>query len=99
MSCMRVRMVVAPTRSVMHMAVAFNRPLVALFGPTDITHAGPYRRPQDVITHKRPDEHVRHRDVDKASEFMRRITVDEVIAACKERLATETLSHREEEHQ
>jgi ADP-heptose:LPS heptosyltransferase len=71
----------------MHMAVAFRRPLVALLGPTDIGHAGPYKRKADVITHRRRGERVRHRDVQRASELMRRIEVDEVMKACEERLA------------
>jgi len=79
-------LVVCNDSAAMHMAVACDRPLVALFGPTDINHAGPYRRPHDVITHRHADERVRHRDVSRAIEFMRRITVDEVIAACEARL-------------
>ena len=79
-------LVVCNDSAAMHKAVALDRPLVALFGPTDVTHAGPYRRPQDVITHKQPHERIRHRDVARASEFMRRITVDEVIGACEARL-------------
>lgn len=79
-------LVVCNDSAAMHMAVAFDRPLIALFGPTDVGHAGPYQRPRDVITHKQPGEQVRHRDVGAASAFMRRITVDEVIAASVARL-------------
>jgi heptosyltransferase-1 len=79
-------LVVCNDSAVMHMAVAFGRPMVALFGASDIGHAGPYKREQDVIQHKEPGEHVRHRDVPKASELMRRITVEEVAAACEARL-------------
>jgi len=82
----RAGLVVCNDSAAMHMAVAFDRPLVALFGPTDVAHAGPYGRPGDVITHKRPGEHVRHRDATRAVEFMRRITVEEVIEACERRL-------------
>lgn len=82
-------LVVCNDSAAMHVAVAFDRPLVALFGPTDVTHAGPYRRPQDVITHRKPHEHVRHRDVDRAAAFMHRITVEEVIAACEKRLQSQ----------
>ncbi len=79
-------LVVCNDSAAMHMAVAFNRPMVALLGASNIAHAGPYRREADVIMHKRPDEHVRHRDVPKASELMRRISVEEVVAACEARL-------------
>jgi lipopolysaccharide heptosyltransferase I len=87
-------LVVCNDSAAMHMTVALDRPLVALFGPTDVIHAGPYRRPQDVIGHKRPDEHVRHRDVARASEFMRRISLEEVIAACEERLTRSSAQTR-----
>jgi lipopolysaccharide heptosyltransferase I len=82
-------LVVCNDSAAMHMAVAFGRPMVALFGATDIGHAGPYKREQDVITHKRPDERVRHRDMAKASELMRRIGVEEVVAGCEQRLRRE----------
>jgi ADP-heptose:LPS heptosyltransferase len=82
----RAALVVCNDSAAMHMAVAFSRPMVALLGPSDLGHAGPYKREADVIQHKHPDEHVRHRDVPKASELMRRITVEEVVAACEARL-------------
>jgi lipopolysaccharide heptosyltransferase I len=82
----RAALVVCNDSAAMHMAVAFNRPMVALFGASNIEHAGPYKREADVISHKRPNEHVRHRDVPRASELMRRISVDEVVAACAARL-------------
>ena len=82
----RAALVVCNDSAAMHMAVALSRPLVALFGPTDVSHAGPYRRPDDVISHKQAGEVVRHRDVDAARRFMERITVEEVVAKCEERL-------------
>jgi ADP-heptose:LPS heptosyltransferase len=33
----------------MHLAVALDRPVVAIFGPTNPTWVGPYRRPQAVV--------------------------------------------------
>ena len=82
----RAALVVCNDSAAMHMTVAFDRPLVALLGASNIEHAGPYRRRADVIQHRRPGEQVRHRDVPKASELMARITVDEVVAACEARL-------------
>ena len=79
-------LVVCNDSAAMHMAVAFGRPMVALFGPTDVGHAGPWGRPHDVISHRREGERVRHRDVARASEIMRRIGVEEVVAACEKRL-------------
>src|SRR5260370_5957579 len=33
----------------MHLAVALNRPVVGVFGPTNPTWVGPYRRPESVV--------------------------------------------------
>jgi ADP-heptose:LPS heptosyltransferase len=33
----------------MHLAVALNRPVVGIFGPTNPTWVGPYRRPEAVV--------------------------------------------------
>jgi lipopolysaccharide heptosyltransferase II len=33
----------------MHLAVAFERPVVSIFGPTNPVHIGPYGRPQAVV--------------------------------------------------
>ena len=33
----------------MHLAVAFARPVVSVFGPTNPVHIGPYRRPEAVV--------------------------------------------------
>lgn len=82
----RSALVVCNDSAAMHMAVAFDRPLIALLGPTNMTYAGPYGRATDVISHAAPGEQVRHRDVPKAIEFMRRITTEEVLAACIARL-------------
>jgi ADP-heptose:LPS heptosyltransferase len=87
----RAALVVCNDSAAMHLAVAFDRPLIALLGPTRIDLAGPYRRPEDVITHRTTDPTgadagIRHRDVARASEIMRRIGVDEVLVACERRL-------------
>ncbi len=79
-------LVVCNDSAAMHMAVAFNRPMVALLGASNIAHAGPYHRTADVIMHKGEGEQIRHRDVARASELMRRISVEEIIAACEKRL-------------
>jgi lipopolysaccharide heptosyltransferase II len=38
----------------MHMAVALDRPVVSVFGPTNPTWIGPYRKPEAVIRSNRP---------------------------------------------
>ena len=35
----------------MHVAAALGKPVVALFGPTDPRHTGPYRQPDGVLRH------------------------------------------------
>lgn len=83
----RAALVVCNDSAAMHMAVAFDRPLVALLGPTRVETSGPYRREGDVISGWRAEDMgVRHRDVARASEIMRRIAVEDVIAACGSRL-------------
>jgi len=45
----RARLVVTADSMPMHMAAAFDRPLVALFGPTNPLRTGPYRRTSQVM--------------------------------------------------
>ena len=63
----------------LHIAVGFDRPLVALFGPTDPATVGPYRMEQSVI---RPPEAVRftsnyRKHLDDPT-LIAKITVDQV---------------------
>lgn len=76
----QARVVVANDSAALHMAVGFNRPMVALFGPTDVTRVGPYQREADVIEHRHPDDPLDHKN-DALVSLMERITVDEVAAA------------------
>lgn len=79
-------LVVASDSAALHMAVGFDRPLVGLFGPTDVALVGPYRREADVIQHLQPGDVLDHKHEPLASALMDRITVDEVLAACAARL-------------
>lgn len=81
----RARLVVANDSAVLHMAVGFDRPLVGLFGPTDVGRVGPYRREADVIQHIEAGDTLDHK-LDANARLMERITVDEVEAACVQRL-------------
>ncbi len=45
----RAAVVITADSTPMHMAVCFNRPLVALFGPTSPVRTGPYGRPGDIV--------------------------------------------------
>ncbi len=82
----RSRLVVANDSAALHMGVGFNRPLVALLGPTDPALVGPYGRDADVIRHARPDDDFDFKD-QRSVVMMERIGVDEVEEACSMRLA------------
>jgi lipopolysaccharide heptosyltransferase I len=81
----RARLVVANDSAAVHMAVGFDRPTVALFGPTDTRKVGPYRREADVLQHLRDGDAFDHKR-DAGVEMMERIGVDEVAEACAVRL-------------
>lgn len=72
--------VVANDSAAIHMAVGFDRPMVALYGPTSIARVGPYRRERDVIQHVEPGETLDHKDEHAGIAMMARISVDEVVA-------------------
>ena len=90
----RSRLVVANDSAALHMGVGFNRPLVALFGPTVPALVGPYGRETDVIRHTRDDDDFDFKDSASAA-MMDRIGVDEVFEACDARLQAPTMSANE----
>lgn len=71
-------LVVANDSGSLHIAVALDRPLIALFGPTDTTLVGPYKRDSDVIQHVKAGDQFYCKD-DRSADMMPRITVEEVI--------------------
>ncbi|MDX2132587.1 MAG: glycosyltransferase family 9 protein [Planctomycetota bacterium] len=79
-------LVVANDSAALHMAVGFDRPLVALFGPTRVHRVGPYRRAGDVIQHASARDRFSHKDAASRA-LMERITLAEVVQACRRRLA------------
>jgi len=83
----RSSLVVANDSAAVHMAVGFDRPLVALYGPTRVRLVGPYRRAEDVIQHIEPGDLMAHKDETRGIAMMKRIGVEEVVAACASRLA------------
>lgn len=72
--------------AVLHMAVGFSRPIVALYGPTHVARVGPYLREKDVIQHVREHDRIDHKDDAAGTELMSRISVEEVVAAVQARL-------------
>ncbi len=81
----RCDLLVANDSAALHMGVGFDRPLVALYGPTRVDLVGPYRREADVIQHVEPADPMNHK-LDANRALMERIRVDEVVAACAQRL-------------
>ena len=79
-------LVIANDSAALHMAVGFDRPTVALYGPTSVPLVGPYQRPQDVIQHITPSDSLDHKN-DNQVALMERIGVDEVISAAAERFS------------
>lgn len=82
----RAALVVANDSAALHMAVGFNRPMVALFGPTDVARVGPYGQSRWVIQHVSPGESLDHKDKSLGRSYMDRINVDEVAARALEAL-------------
>ncbi len=80
------RLVVANDSATVHMAVGLDRPLVALYGPTDIARVGPCNRQADVISHLTPGMKAHHKNTTSGQRLMACITVDEVFQACLQRL-------------
>lgn len=60
----RADMVLCQDSAVMHLAVALERPLVCLIGPTNPNRTGPYRRMKDVV----------RRELDCAPCYLRKLT-------------------------
>ncbi len=77
----RADLVVANDSAALHMAVGFNRKIVALFGPTDATRVGPYKQDQSVLQHITAGDKLDHKSKGN-TELMERITTEEVIEAC-----------------
>ena len=68
-------LVVANDSAAVHMAVGFDRPIVALYGPTDVTRVGPYGRASSVVQVLREGDVFDHKDAARGRAMMERITV------------------------
>jgi lipopolysaccharide heptosyltransferase I len=80
--------VVANDSAALHMAVGFDRPMVALFGPTRVDLVGPYRREADVLQHLEPGDRFEHKNFEAGRAMMMRIGVGEVVEAIRARAAS-----------
>jgi heptosyltransferase-1 len=80
----RAKLVIAGDTGPLHLAAALERPVVALFGPTDPARNGPYGTRVRVLRHgaERRD----HRRLSEPEAGLLEITVDEVVEAAVELL-------------
>jgi heptosyltransferase I len=80
----RASAVIAGDTGPLHLAAALERPVVALFGPTDPARNGPYGTRAWVLRHG--EERRDHRRLAEPEAGLLAITVDEVVAAALELL-------------
>ena len=79
--------VIANDSAALHMAVGFDRPYVALFGPTDVSLVGPYRGEQWVIQPPVDPSALNHKDSSIGSSIMDQISVEQVMQRISQRLS------------
>jgi heptosyltransferase-1 len=75
----------------MHLAVALDRPVVSIFGPSDALWIGPYRRPNAVISANLPCAPCYLRELRRCPHqhaCMREVSAEAVIALAERRLAS-----------
>jgi heptosyltransferase-1 len=83
----RASLVIAGDTGPLHLAAALERPVVAIFGPTDPERNGPYGTISRVLRHvSSVTDHSRHADPEGG---LLEITVDEVMGAALELLQAE----------
>ena len=82
----RAGLVVANDSAVLHMAVGFDRPLVAFFGPTLTGLVGPFKRDEDVLQRESPNHASAHKH-DANVRMMHAIQTDDAIAMVLARLS------------
>jgi ADP-heptose:LPS heptosyltransferase len=81
----KTRLLIANDSAPLHIAVGFNRAIVAIFGPTDPSQVGPYQRDDTLVLP--PGEFAFHRDRDDQS-LIARVSVEAVWAKTQQQLQT-----------
>jgi lipopolysaccharide heptosyltransferase I len=84
----RSSLVIANDSASLHIAVGFDRPIAALFGPTDVALVGPYRREDTVIQRLESGDSLDHKNERLGSAIMARITLDEALSAVDRALSS-----------
>jgi len=82
----QLRLLVTNDSGLMHAAAALSVPLVALFGSTDPVATGPFSAQATVIRHPWPCSPCFKRTCEVGYACLSAITVDEVLAAARDRL-------------
>ncbi|MBC7770918.1 MAG: glycosyltransferase family 9 protein [Pyrinomonadaceae bacterium] len=80
----RSSLVIANDSACLHMAVGFDRPLVGLYGPTDVSLVGPYQREGCVVQRLVEGDTFDHKNRSLGEEMMRRISVEDVMEKVRE---------------
>lgn len=83
--------VVANDSAALHIAVGFDRPVVALFGPTRVNRVGPYGREADVLQVLQTGDRFDHKDA-LSRVMMERIDVQSVWDWCTAAMARSRVS-------
>lgn len=81
-------LVIANDSAALHMAVGYDKPIIALFGPTDTAKVGPYHRDECVLQHTDSLAGISHKDDAAGIQLMQRITTAEVIERLESMLGT-----------
>jgi len=76
----RCRLLVCNDSAALHIGVAFDKPIVSVFGPTDPARVGPYRRPDAVVQPPgiTPADMARYRRHKDDQTLIGRVTVERV---------------------
>jgi lipopolysaccharide heptosyltransferase I len=75
----RSALLVGCDSAAVHMAVGFDRPMAALYGPTRVERVGPWGRSAHVVQRLIPGDSRDHKDAAAGQKLMRRISVDDVM--------------------
>ncbi len=83
----RCSLLVGCDSAAVHMAVGFDRPFVALYGPTRVERVGPYGRTSHVVQRLIPGDSRDHKDDEAGQVLMRRISIEDVLDCARPQMS------------